>query len=389
MNTTAAANTASPAAAFAQPTELLRVPSALSDGRPSSTNPESPNYRWNPYSMTASFTADGSSSDDSTGSRSDSPVIASAGSSNTPKSDSGAAVSAADERADEAMVTIIAKLRDARTDALVHSRVFALSRPEIAAIENCLARRPALVASLCTCSRGVVVSDVIEALGAGSHNLFATVAAQLPVLSRDQGGCIALTRVYEAASAEQRQQIDQYVAANAAELAAHPYGNYLVRRAIQTGDATAMASISAHLCDPETMGDLAGAKSASPIVETFIKTTSAANVLPVARAVVETSNLLTWMAGHAFANFVLQALLRRLFAIGGTEADKVQSIAAQTVPSATAGSPYHTKICGTISFSARPPAYSRPAPAQQQQQALRTQSPLSTSSSRCCRRRRL
>jgi hypothetical protein len=272
------------------------------------------------------------------------------------------------DAADARGCAIIDGLRKERKDAAVNVRVHELEADAVADVELSLRGRPALVQELCMHSRGVVVSHVLEVAGddAGA-GLFAVVARMLPQLTRSQSGCVALTRIYDTCAVGQRAALGAYVAANVGELALHPFGNYLVTRVIDTGDAAVMGAMAGQLADATTLTQLAGSKCASAIVERFLKQAPEDAALLVVAAVVSQGDVVAWIAADWFGNYVLQAALRRLFVLEGDTAQAVQERAVAVVPSAAAGSPFAGNIRHAMSKS-KPQQQQQKQDEQQQQE---------------------
>jgi hypothetical protein len=286
-------------------------------------------FRWNPYSTVCATVRCGVATP-LPWDASDAGSTASSGGGATPE--------------DAAAARRVAVLRSGRTDADVARLVAALPRGDLLALHAYLARHRGVVEDLCLNSRGVIVCDVLAAAavrGAGAHGLFAAVEALMVTLASSQSGCVALSRIYDVASPDQRVAVEDFVAANVAAFAAHPFANYLVTLVVEGCGA---ACVGRQLADPRVFAQLATTKTGSAVLEKFLKLSHDAAVLPVITGALAANEQLARASCDRFGNYVVQAIVRRLFAMRGAEAVGAQQCAAHAVMQATAFSPHRINI---------------------------------------------
>jgi hypothetical protein len=174
--------------------------------------------------------------------------------------------------------------------------------------------------------------------------LFAAFLDRLPFLTADRAGCLGLTKIHAAAPVDQRAAMGHYVARNVATLAVDPFANYLVSRTIE-GRGAPCADVMGHqLADPRVFVHLATSKTGSAVLEKFLKLSHDAAVLPVITGALAASEQLARAACDRFGNYVVQAVVRRLFATRGMVAVSAQQCAVHAVTQATAFSPHRINI---------------------------------------------
>jgi hypothetical protein len=312
-------------------------------------------YRWNPYSATAASTTAVACADGATPQPWDDATAASdAGTAlhesiHELTSDASTDASTAGD-ADEASALVLKRLTAVRRDSAVAAIIRAQPAAVIAAVEACAAAQPDLLLDLCARNRGNVLVALFKR-GCGAP-LFAAVLKLLPHLTADRACCFGLTQIHEAASAGQRAALDHYVAANVASLAVHPFANYLVSRSIE-GRSAACADVMGHqLADPRVFAELATTKTGSAVLEKFLKLSHDAAVLPVITGALAANEQLTRAACDRFGNFVVQAIVRRLFAMRGAMAVGAQHCAAHAVTQATDFSVHRINIRNGLATAA-------------------------------------
>jgi hypothetical protein len=213
---------------------------------------------------------------------------------------------------ERALVALIEEPRDAS----IRERVLALRQSEANRLYAYLARHPEVADLLCTQHRGKLLSDVIEAAAESLDNsdLFRWVLNNISTYAMHQSGCIAITRVYDVVPAVLRGLIDDWVALHFVDLASDKFGNYVVQRVIQGGDAAILEAISRQLRSRGVVAALTTSKAGSHVVERFVQAAPLTAALPVCRQLLLADPaLVVSLADDRYGNYVVQACLKKVF----------------------------------------------------------------------------
>ena len=189
---------------------------------------------------------------------------------------------------------LINSLREEPRDADVAARLAANDRAFLVELAQFFVSSPSLVLDLCLNDRGIVVSHV-AALLSGQPQAAAMIDVVLQnahALSTHQSGCIAVCRLYDAASMEQKCRFNLFVARHFVELACHLFGNYVVQRMMSHMDEASEKIIREALQPVDDVISIASTKSGSHVLESILavamaeyqqQATSAASGAPPAR----------------------------------------------------------------------------------------------------------
>ena len=214
---------------------------------------------------------------------------------------------------------VIASLRAEKKDATVEDRVATMTDSEVAALTTALLSRPDVIADMCYRERGNIIAPLVARLGpVDSMPLFDALMASAMSISTAQSGCIAMTRLYDAAAPEQRKVIDTFCLANLDQLVLHEFGNYVVQRVIEAGDDETMPALLGRIGHVQVITPLAGTKAGSHVLEKFFKAAAEQHVLVLIRILVSDATVLAHLAHDKVGNYVLQACLRRLALLAAT-----------------------------------------------------------------------
>lgn len=277
---------------------------AVEEGSLAGSHNGSFRYTWNPYSPKARsfFVGTGSSSAASNVSAEDRSVM------------SASDASESDEDDDVLYALgVIASLRQEPTDASLQQTVARMPGKTHLLLLGALEVNESLLMELMTKERGNIVAQLVAVIGgANCANLVAFVVSRTEELCVDQSGCIAYSRIFEAATPDQQRAMSRAVVAHLPLLCTHQYGNYVVQCILKSGDAPMFSAILAHLTSDGALLTVAANKFGSHVAESFVKTASSADVAVLCRYFLRDEALIRAVAADRFGNYFVQHVLRRM-----------------------------------------------------------------------------
>ena len=214
--------------------------------------------------------------------------------------------------ADAAHLDTIARLRSEPTDADILRATEALGAHVCAELVETLAleaTRP-LLRELCFQERGNVVHQLmVRASASHCTGIVAFAADNALEMARDQSGCIALSRIYDASPFYAKQLISSVLLPSFVQLSCDPFGNY----AIQTiGHAFADRTTIGMIVDADNMKTLCTDKFGSHVLDRIVRRSEPADFGRLLERLRGDACLVEHLAQDRFGNYVLQHLLRRL-----------------------------------------------------------------------------
>lgn len=204
-----------------------------------------------------------------------------------------------------------------------------------------------------------------KAAAAHAHHLKCLTAAAERILSAtlhwawrlctSQGGCIAVTRLFDVMPPRQRCLLEDFVVDNFLALSVHPYGNYVVQRVLQhgCGDDSVLRSVLIHVSVPTSVIAVASNKFGSHVLETFFKVASPALCCVALQRLLVDTDTTRFLVNDRFGNYVIQQGMRRVSAaVAGMSPSSSSGYAAHSVdPSSFGSAVSHEGIATQLSFS--------------------------------------
>ena len=208
----------------------------------------------------------------------------------------------------------IIQLRQIKKDTGLLPQMSSLPPEALDAIHSYLLNHPELFIDLCERERGNIVVQLIDIKGPREcHHLYSMVFEHSARLLTNQSGCIAYTRLYEAAHNEHRRQMASIVISRFQEFAVHPYGNYVVQRVIQDAVPEEMRLIEDSIIAgmPSSVPAFAGNKFGSHVLQSFLTNADREVFQRIFLAILRNDEVAHFMCQDNFANYVLQHAMRK------------------------------------------------------------------------------
>ena len=248
-----------------------------------------------------------------------------------------------DEEADVAWALIASLRKESTTDAQILEGILKLPPKTQLAMIVALESSPSSMLELCEKERGNVLSQLMGAVGGESCGEFVRFVMDNAMrLATNQSGCIAFTRVFDAATPEQRELMNEFALTNFYPLAVHAFGNYVVQRVIQDGSSVVHARVASLLVMPGKLMELTSNKFGSHVVECFVKRASFTSFAVVTEVLLSDYELISFLAFDPFGNYVLQNFLKTLFSIAPDSS--LAYLAWERIPPIATGSPHAPNI---------------------------------------------
>jgi hypothetical protein len=133
-------------------------------------------------------------------------------------------------------------------------------------------------------------------------------------LCTSQGGCIALTRLFDVMPHRQRTMLEDFVVDHFLALAVHPFGNFIVQMIIQrqTNDEGVLRSFLIHVSIPSSVIAIASNKFGSHVLESFFKHASPLLCCAAMQRLLSDDATVRFLVSDSFGNYVIQQGMRRL-----------------------------------------------------------------------------
>ncbi|CUG94087.1 Hypothetical protein, putative [Bodo saltans] len=133
-------------------------------------------------------------------------------------------------------------------------------------------------------------------------------------LCTSQGGCIALTRLFDVMPPRQRTMLEDFVVDHFLALAVHPFGNFIVQMIIQrqTNDEGVLRSFLIHVSIPSSVIAIASNKFGSHVLESFFKHASPLLCCAAMQRLLSDDSTVRFLVSDNFGNYVIQQGMRRL-----------------------------------------------------------------------------
>lgn len=133
-------------------------------------------------------------------------------------------------------------------------------------------------------------------------------------LCTSQGGCIALTRLFDVMPPRQRTMLEDFVVDHFLALAVHPFGNFIVQMIIQrqTNDEGVLRSFLIHVSIPSSVIAIASNKFGSHVLESFFKHASPLLCCAAMQRLLSDDATVRFLVSDNFGNYVIQQGMRRL-----------------------------------------------------------------------------
>ena len=213
---------------------------------------------------------------------------------------------------------LVEKLRNKKRDSQILPHIQRLESSKLIELVQYLSSMPALMLELCEKERGNVLSQLMGAVGGESCGEFVRFVMDNAMrLATNQSGCIAFTRVFDAATQPQRQEMCDFALANFYPLAVHAFGNYVVQRAVEENNAELHLRIADMICAGDIF-ELTSNKFGSHVVESFFLKASPEAFEVTVRSLLSKPATIRRMANDNYANYTLQTALRRVTSAGMT-----------------------------------------------------------------------
>jgi hypothetical protein len=133
-------------------------------------------------------------------------------------------------------------------------------------------------------------------------------------LCTSQGGCIALTRLFDVLPPHQRTLLEDFVVDHFLALAVHPFGNFVVQMIIQRqeDDDGVLRSILIHVSIPTSVIAIASSKFGSHVLEAFFRHASPLLCCTAMQRLLSDEETVRFLVTDKFGNYVVQQGMRRL-----------------------------------------------------------------------------
>lgn len=212
------------------------------------------------------------------------------------------------------IVQLIERLASARRDSDIAPTIASQNSEVVEALLQYFVLNPAVTLTLCEKSRGNVVAQTLEVVGPErGKDIASIVIAETPRMAFEKSGSVALVRVFEAALPAQQDVVVQFALPRIAELAVHPFANYVLQSILQTGRRDVIDAAIATLLDHHTLVTLTGNKFGSHVVEKFLvscPTQGRAMREVMLGSILRNPATVGFMVSNRFANYVIQSCLK-------------------------------------------------------------------------------
>lgn len=245
--------------------------------------------------------------------------------------------------------TISSVRQEKTTDAAICTMIQRFPFKTLTAMAAVIENSPNLFLELCEKERGNVVAHVISALqGEKCDELVCMATEHARRLALHQSGCIALTRIYDGANHEQQMAIALAMLQHFDELVCHQFGNFVLTRIAQKGDAYIADFLCAQFEVPENLNRALNDKFGSHVFESFIKNCPPNEVFRVCSVIFQDMDQCLSFATSRIANYPLQAALRQMVAVNPNH--DLTRWALNTIPSLVADTKFATNINRALGF---------------------------------------
>jgi hypothetical protein len=272
-----------------------------------------------------------------------------------------------DEEYDLAWATINQlRVGERTTDAMLQATIQRFPIKTVSIMLAALESSPTMIMELCERERGNIVWQLMAVLGGKQCAEFVRFAlCNAQHLATNQSGCIAFTRIYDAATVEQQREMAKWALTNFADLCMHPYGNYVIQRVLQHAALevyTVVTSIMINMT-PAAFVQMCGNKFGSHVIETYIKHCPADIELAGFRDVCSMifhDEVLSVLAFDKMGNYVVQNALKAIMSRLGS-ADPLAQWCMRAIPAKVDGSQFAPNINRALGFGATTSTQSRSA----------------------------
>lgn len=243
----------------------------------------------------------------------------------------------------------IASVRTETTDSNIQAAIQRLPYRTLQAVLSVLENSPSLMTELCEKERGNVVSHVMATLGGERCPDIAQYAiANAKRLALNQSGCIAFTRIFDAATKPQRERMSRVLVPDLEELITHQYGNFVVSRLLQDRSDTFASFVADIFESPDYLFTCIENKFGSHVYENFIKNANPASIFRVATVLLANPASILQVATSKIANYPLQATLKTILLLDSHH--ELSRWALEYIPGIVANTQFALNINRSLGF---------------------------------------